>query len=769
MADYATELRAGWSQPLSTVPAALVPPGLDTVVQDSEATPSHSSGAEPLVWVARAEPSNPTGRQFCGEATETFFRAMEAMVSGAGISFAGRVALVTGCSQGSIGVELVKALLEGGATVVATTSRFGPQRTAFFQRLHREHGATGSALYAYPFNQASRRDCEALVAHVYEGLGMDVDVVVPFAAVPENGRQVTSLDARAELAHRVMLTNTLRIIGAIARAKERRGLTAKPAAALLPLSPNHGVFGNDGLYAESKIGLETLLRKWHSEDWAPYITVVGAVIGWTRGTGLMEANNLVAPGVERAGCRTFSTAEMALNLTALLHPAVLELADLGPLCAELGGGFENVADLRALVQRERERVAAEAATRKAIAADARHDRGAAAASAARGTSGRSTRPTRESLTPLSLSRGAAAPLPPRANLRGPAFPTLPSDEDLRALRKLEGMADLDTVPVVVGFGEVGPWGNARTRWEMEAYGEFSLEGCVEMAWLLGFIKHAKKSRGPRDTFVGWVDSQSGDPVPDHEVRSLRCTAPYGRSFADLRLGVPFPPGQGPLRRAHPPARRRPHHRPRALQRLRPRPQAAVARGRGGQGLAAHRGGGQGGGGGASAPGPPRCPERGAIACPLALTSPARGWSRPRLGATTQTCSRARTAGGKSSCAVAPPSVSRAPSASTALWRGRCALTEPPLSYGSAVLATPLTPSPLPSQIPRGWDATRLGVPPELARTVDPVTLYALVSTVEALQGAGITDPYEFYEVRSAMTMPHVAPLPSFPSLPSTCT
>lgn len=80
------------------------------------------------------------------------------------------------------------------------------------------------------------------------------------------------------------------------------------------------------------------------------------------------------------------------------------------------------------------------------------------------------------------------------------------------------MADLDTVPVVVGFGEVGPWGNARTRWEMEAYGEFSLEGCVEMAWLLGLIKHAKKSRGQREAFVGWVDAQSGDPVPDHEVR-----------------------------------------------------------------------------------------------------------------------------------------------------------------------------------------------------------------------------------------------------------
>lgn len=43
--------------------------------------------------------------------------------------------------------------------------------------------------------------------------------------------------------------------------------------------------------------------------------------------------------------------------------------------------------------------------------------------------------------------------------------------------------------VVTGYAEVGPWGNARTRWEMEATGVFSLEGCVEMAWLMGMITH----------------------------------------------------------------------------------------------------------------------------------------------------------------------------------------------------------------------------------------------------------------------------------------
>merc|ERR1711871_1574985 len=49
------------------------------------------------------------------------------------------------------------------------------------------------------------------------------------------------------------------------------------------------------------------------------------------------------------------------------------------------------------------------------------------------------------------------------------------------------------------------------------------------------------------------------------------------------------------------------------------------------------------------------------------------------------------------------------------------------------------------QIPTGWSAERLGVPKNIIDQVDPVTLYALVSTAEALIKAGITDPYEFYK------------------------
>ncbi|KAK9759886.1 fatty acid synthase alpha subunit Lsd1 [Basidiobolus ranarum] len=49
------------------------------------------------------------------------------------------------------------------------------------------------------------------------------------------------------------------------------------------------------------------------------------------------------------------------------------------------------------------------------------------------------------------------------------------------------------------------------------------------------------------------------------------------------------------------------------------------------------------------------------------------------------------------------------------------------------------------QIPTGWSAERYGIPQDIIQQVDPITLYCLVSTVEALVRSGIADPYEFYK------------------------
>jgi len=56
------------------------------------------------------------------------------------------------------------------------------------------------------------------------------------------------------------------------------------------------------------------------QGWSNYLSLAGAVIGWTRGTGLMKGNNLLAVGIEQLGVRTFTTQEICFNCIGLLHP-----------------------------------------------------------------------------------------------------------------------------------------------------------------------------------------------------------------------------------------------------------------------------------------------------------------------------------------------------------------------------------------------------------------------------------------------------------------
>lgn len=95
---------------------------------------------------------------------------------------------------------------------------------------------------------------------------------------------------------------------------------------------------------------------------------------------------------------------------------------------------------------------------------------------------------------------------------------MPEFSELKKLPNVSEVLDLDRVIVVTGFGEVGPWGNSRTRWEMEAHGEFSLEGCIEMAWIMGFIKHFDGKAKDGKLYSGWVDSQTQEPVKDFDVK-----------------------------------------------------------------------------------------------------------------------------------------------------------------------------------------------------------------------------------------------------------
>ncbi|RDL30472.1 Fatty acid synthase alpha subunit [Venustampulla echinocandica] len=419
-----------------------------------------------------------------------------------GLTLQSRKVLLTGASPGSIGSEILIGLLSSSCRVIVTTSSYSPDVVRYYQGLYENYGARGSELVVAPFNQGSQQDLEALVAYIFDptnGLGWDLDYIVPFAAISEAGRQIDGVDSKSELAHRIMLTNTIRLLGAVKQNKESRGFHSHPAQVILPLSPNHGAFGNDGLYAESKIGLESLFDKWHSESWAAYLSICGAVIGWTRGTGLMADNNVVAAGIERLGVRTFSQSEMAYYILVLMSRPIALQSQLQPLYADLTGGLDSVKNLKSTLDTIRRNISDTSHFRRAIASEETLDQVA-------NTVAKELAPTPP---PQVL---------PRANIPFD-FPQLPDAKELDPLRqKLNGMVDLDRVVVVTGYSEVGPWGNSRTRWEMEAYGRFSLEGCVEMAWIMGMIKHHS---GPLEgsQYNGWVDTKTLKPVHDSEVKA----------------------------------------------------------------------------------------------------------------------------------------------------------------------------------------------------------------------------------------------------------
>jgi fatty acid synthase subunit alpha len=207
-------------------------------------------------------------------------------IATSGTTFEHKNALLTGVGKASIGVEIVKGLLSGGAKVVITTSRYSRETVEYYQGIYQECGSRGSSLTVVPFNGGSKQDIDALVDYIYSadpnnGLDMDLDFILPFAAIPENGREIDGIDDKSELAHRVMLTNLLRLLGAVKAKKASRRFITRPTQVILPLSPNHGLFGNDGLYSESKISLETLFNRWGSESWGQYLCIAGAVIGWT--------------------------------------------------------------------------------------------------------------------------------------------------------------------------------------------------------------------------------------------------------------------------------------------------------------------------------------------------------------------------------------------------------------------------------------------------------------------------------------------------------
>ena len=408
----------------------------------------------------------------------------------------GRTALITGAAPGSIAWEITRHLLRSGARVVATSSRLDRARVDAWRALYREAAGPGAELHLVPFNQASRRDVEALVDWLFsrvtepDGAGVRelkpafaVDLVLPFAARSATGT-LDTLTPAEDAGLRTLLTGVEGLMGAIARRYLAQGVLPDRCHVVLPLSPNPGTFGGDGLYGEAKAALEVLAARWRSEQatWGRTMTLCAATIGWVRGTGLMGGHDAVAAAVEQGcGARTFSAAEMGWLIAAACADPVRAHARTAPLRLDLSGGLsaavgvgEVVARAKAAQRRE------ELARRDADALQARH----------------------------AGLIGAPRPLPPIRPLPPPPRPAPAPTLAWPARPKV----DLTRVVVVVGHGEVGPWGSARTRRAVEVDDRLDAAAVLELAWMTGLVRY-----DPHQPGGAWVDAASGEVVDEAEL------------------------------------------------------------------------------------------------------------------------------------------------------------------------------------------------------------------------------------------------------------
>ncbi|ORA98189.1 3-oxoacyl-ACP synthase [Mycolicibacter minnesotensis] len=394
--------------------------------------------------------------------------------------YSDEVAVVTGASKGSIAASVVGQLLDGGATVVATTSRLDDERLSFYRNLYRDHARFGAALWVVPANMASYADIDALVDWVgteqTENLGPQAihlkdaqtpTLLFPFAA-PRVAGDLSEAGARAEMEMKVLLWAVQRLIGGLSKIGAERDIASR-LHVVLPGSPNRGMFGGDGAYGEAKASLDAVVSRWKAESsWASRVSLAHALIGWTRGTGLMGHNDVIVDAVEEAGVTTYSSEQMAAMLLDLCSVESKVAAANAPIEADLTGGLaEANLDMAELAAKAREEMTGEAPADE----DAEED----------------------------SNTIAALPSPPRGY--NPAPPPAWDDLDV----------DPADLVVIVGGAELGPLGSSRTRFEMEVSGELSAAGVLELAWTTGLVTWED------DPTPGWYDTSTGELVDEADL------------------------------------------------------------------------------------------------------------------------------------------------------------------------------------------------------------------------------------------------------------
>lgn len=417
--------------------------------------------------------------------------------------FAGDVAVVTGVAPNSIAAQVVNGLLDGGATVIATSHSFKPSIKEWAKQTYRAHAVAGSQLWLVPANLASYRDVDALVHWVgnvqKKTSGATTTVLkpayeptlfFPFAAPPVHGT-VSDSGELFESQARLMLWGVERAIAGFAALGADIDVQHK-LHVVLPGSPNRGIFGGDGAYGEVKSAFDALVNRARVETaWSDRVTFAHPKIGWVRGTGLMGGNDPLIEVVERHGLTTYSTQEIAAKLLELCTAQSRQLAGTKALDIDLTGGLgDKPIDIKAL--RAEAMADAESELEK-------HEDGQAAAD----SEVESVDSDHAQVKGVALIKALPTPRIPRqvsADLTQWSSVTARPEDEI----------------VIVSVGELGPWGSGRTRFEAElgitSDGNVRLSpgAVLELAWNMGLLTWQDSPQ------PGWYDVD-GSMVPEEDI------------------------------------------------------------------------------------------------------------------------------------------------------------------------------------------------------------------------------------------------------------
>lgn len=406
-----------------------------------------------------------------------------------GFSLTGKTALLLISDVSSKLVsEIIKVLLQAGATVLAAVNEFDYNITCKLQSIYHSFGSKTSKLVVLPLNQASKVDIKEFcgyVTSVYD----DIDFLLPLN-VHESENNITSLSSKEEATLRSVSVNLLRLFGHLVEAKQSKKMQTRPTFVVLPLSPLSGSRGTTGILSESYAFLNKVLEKWQIEEWKESLSFCGCMYGWTDED---KSDPFLTEGLEKLGIRTFSPTETAFNLLGLLTYEIVTQAQSTPLVADLNGGLHNLPNIQPVLQALKSDLIEKVNLEKLLKDEEQQDK--------------STLVEDEEIITTEVK--------PKGNI-DLQYPDLLDYTTLKAEyngSEIEGLLDPADLVVITGFAEVGPWGNSRTRWQIESTGVFSLEGCIEMAWIMGYIKYKQTPE-----MSGWVDAATFEPIDGMKIK-----------------------------------------------------------------------------------------------------------------------------------------------------------------------------------------------------------------------------------------------------------